>query len=64
MTKLVCDISYYQGDVDFEKMKTDFPELFAKPPRKPKGGAGDGAGDELGQKAGMSAWIRNQAGRQ
>lgn len=58
------DLFDKRGNVDFEKMKTDFPELFTKPPRKPKGGAGDGAGDELGQKAGMSAWIRNQAGRQ
>ena len=58
------DLFDKRGNVDFEKMKTDFPELFAKPTRKPKGGAGDGAGDELGQKAGMSAWIRNQAGRQ
>ena len=58
------DLFDKRGNVDFDKMKENFPELFAKPPRKPQGGAGDGPGDNLGQKAGMSAWIRKEAGRQ
>lgn len=53
-----------RGNVDFEKMKVDFPELFGKAPRKPPGGAGDGAGDDLGQPASMNAFIRRQAGRE
>jgi len=53
-----------RGNVDFEKMKEDYPELFAKTPRKPKGGAGDGVGDDLGQTADMNVFIRRSAGRQ
>jgi len=58
------DLIDKRGNVDFDKMKENFPELFTKPTRKPQGGAGAGAGDDLGQKAGMNAWIRSQAGRQ
>jgi len=58
------DLFDKRGNVDFEKMKKDFPELFVKSPRKPPGGAGAGAGDDLGQPASMNEYIRRSAGRQ
>lgn len=53
-----------RGNVNFEKMKEQYPELFGKSPRRPPGGAGDGAGGDLGQKPDMNAFIRTSAGRQ
>jgi len=58
------DLFDKRGNVDFEKMKENFPELFSKSPRKPTASAGEGMEGELSQKADMSNWIRQQAGRQ
>lgn len=53
-----------RGNMNFGKLKEQYPELFGKPARRPAGGAGDGAGDDLGQKPDMNTFIRRQAGRQ
>lgn len=52
-----------RGNINFEKMKENYPELFTKAPRKPPGGAGDGAGGDLDQPADMNVFIRKSAGR-
>lgn len=53
-----------RGRVNFATMKEQFPELFGKAPRRPKGGAGEGGGDDLAPKPSMNTFIRTAAGRQ
>ena len=57
------DLFDKRGNVDFEKMKENFPELFTKPSHRPKGGAGDGTDTELGRQPSMNEYIRRSAGR-
>lgn len=53
-----------RGDVNFEKMKEAYPELFGKK-APPKGHAGEGTGTAPGgQKMGMNEYIRRSAGKQ
>lgn len=52
-----------RGNVNFEAMKTAFPELFGKPSKTPPGGAGEGAGDGINEKPSMNDFIRGRAGR-
>lgn len=57
------DLFDRRGNVNFEKLKENYSELFAKAPRKPPADAGKGAGGDLSQSAGMNEFIRQQAGR-
>jgi len=52
-----------RGNVDFEEMKKDFPELFGRK-KVTDTSAGDGTGSTPGGgKRGMNEFIRSQAGR-
>ncbi len=53
-----------RGNIDFEALKKDYPELFVNKGRKPEGGAGDGLGTELKKGDSMNAFIRGQSRRQ
>ena len=50
-----------RGNIDFEALKKDYPELFVNKGRKPEGGAGDGLGTELKKGGSMDDFIRSQA---
>lgn len=54
-----------RGTVNFETMKTEYPELFESQNKAPKGGAGDGTdNDAPGGEKDMNKAIRAMAGRQ
>ena len=53
-----------RGNVNFEKMKETYPELFAKAPKTPSADAGAGKGDGITPAGGMNAFIRQGSGRQ
>ena len=53
-----------RGNVDFDKLKKDFPELFGKKAPPPDATGGDGTGSEVGgRKKDMNTAIRAAAGR-
>jgi hypothetical protein len=52
-----------KGNVNFEALKTKYPELFAGGKLKPRGNAGDGTGANQPAGGGMNAFIRQSAGR-
>lgn len=51
-----------RGQVNFEAMKNQYPELFPQRPVTPKGNAGAGR-ESPGAKTDMNQFIRRQAGR-
>lgn len=57
------DLFDKRGNVNFDKMKEAYPELFGKPPKRPKAGAGEGAGEDLSGQADMNLFIRRSAGK-
>ena len=59
------DLFDKRGNVDFDKLKENYPELFGKKAPPADGNAGDGTGGSLDAKpTDMSSWIRHQAGKQ
>lgn len=56
------DLFSSRGDVNFEKMRTDYPELFGVSARKGKTNAGEGSGSST-SKSGMNDFIRASSGR-
>lgn len=52
-----------RGNVNFETLKANYPELFGAKGRKPSGDAGMGTGTQLGKKADMNEAIRAMSGR-
>ena len=53
-----------RGQVNFETLKQNYPELFGAAVRKPApGGAGNGTGGEPKPAASMNDWIRKKSGR-
>jgi hypothetical protein len=52
-----------KGNVNFETLKTKYPELFASAKPTPRGNAGDGTGAHTPASGGMNAFIRQSAGR-
>ena len=52
-----------RGQVNFEEMKTQYPELFGAAKRAPQGNAGSGTSDNKPASGGMNDFIRNAAGR-
>ena len=52
-----------RGNVNWEQLKTEFPELFAKSSTVPAGDAGKGTKSEPSGKADMNQAIRIMAGR-
>lgn len=53
-----------RGKVDWDALKTGYPELFTidKPPAPPRGNAGSGTGRQPETKPNMNDWIRQAAG--
>lgn len=58
------DLFDKRGNVNFEKFKTSYPELFGKPPKTPPGDPGSGRGETITPSGGMNAFIRRGAGRE
>ena len=57
------DLFDKRGNVNFKKMKEEYPELFGKK-KAPPGDGGEGTGTGLpGEKVDMNALIRKKAGR-
>lgn len=52
-----------KGNVNFETLKTKYPELFAGSRPAPRGNAGAGTGTTQPAGGGMNAFIRRSAGR-
>jgi hypothetical protein len=52
-----------RGQVNFEDMKTQYPELFAGAKKPPKGNAGEGKDQQQPAGKGMNEFIRRSAGR-
>lgn len=56
------DLFDKKGQVNFEQLKKDYPELFATK-KAPQGGAGSGTGEDQPKGGDMNAFIRRAAGR-
>jgi hypothetical protein len=52
-----------KGNVNFETLKTKYPELFASAKPAPRGNAGAGTGTPTPASGGMNEFIRRSAGR-
>jgi hypothetical protein len=52
-----------RGQVNFETMKTKYPELFGGKPKPPEGNAGSGTGTGQPENKSMNDFIRAAAGR-
>ena len=61
---LADDLIDKKGRVNFELMKTDYPELFGEKPKPPKGHGGSGSNDGQPTPTDMNTLIRQGAGRQ
>lgn len=57
------DLFDKKGNVNFESLKTKYPELFTGKAQPPKGNAGAGTGGDDHPTTGMNAAIRRAAGR-
>ena len=53
-----------RGNIDFEALKKDYPELFVNKGRKPQGDAGEGRETEIQKGGSMNEFIRQQSRRQ
>lgn len=52
-----------RGNVNFEGLKKDYPELFGKSSRGSSANAGEGGAGNLTPEPTMTGWIRREAGR-
>ena len=52
-----------RGNIDFEALKKDYPELFVNKGRKDRGDAGEGTSTELRSKGTFNDWIRQESRR-
>jgi len=59
-----ADLFDRDGDVNFEKLKEQAPELFVQKAATPKGNAGNGQNQGGGQMPSMNTFIRRSTGRQ
>lgn len=60
---LADDMFDRKGNVNFDTMKTGYPELFGGKPKAPKGGAGEGHDNDNNPSFDMNDAIRQKAGR-